>query len=60
MKRNGLNNDIHFKLMKMQEENERLRVGSVTVPEVERLLIENRKMREELQRFQTEGISDTS
>ncbi|CAD8085756.1 unnamed protein product [Paramecium primaurelia] len=56
MKRKGLNsNDIHFKLMKIQEENERLRQANLSVNEVEKLMQENRKMREELQKLQSQS-----
>ncbi|CAD8100499.1 unnamed protein product [Paramecium primaurelia] len=56
MKRKGLNsNDMHFKLMKIQEENERLRQANLSVNEVEKLMQENRKMREELQKLQSQS-----
>ncbi|CAK93845.1 unnamed protein product (macronuclear) [Paramecium tetraurelia] len=56
MKRSGLNqNDLHFKLMKMQEENERLREGQLSNDEVEKIIQENRKMKEELQKLQQQS-----
>ena len=39
MKRKGLNaNDVHFKLMKLQEENDKLKSTTVSVSEVENLI----------------------
>ncbi|CAD8195399.1 unnamed protein product [Paramecium pentaurelia] len=56
MKRSGLNqNDLHFKLMKMQEENERLREIQLSNDEVEKIIQENRKMKEELQKLQQQS-----
>ncbi|CAD8103063.1 unnamed protein product [Paramecium sonneborni] len=62
MKRNGLNqNDLHFKLMKMQEENERLREIQLSNDEIEKIIQENRKMKEEIQKFQQQSsIGDPS
>lgn len=53
LKRKGLNShDIHVKLMALQEENERLKKGSVAITEVERLVEENRKMKMEINKLQ--------
>ena len=49
MKRRGLNaQDVHFKLMKVQEENSRLKKDFVSVNQVEGLIQENRSMKVEL------------
>jgi hypothetical protein len=43
MKRKGLNtNDVHLQLMKVKEENDRLRKEFVSVTQVEGLIKENR------------------
>jgi hypothetical protein len=43
MKRAGVNaNDFHYKMMKLQEENDRLRTNTVSINEVEKLVQENR------------------
>ncbi|KAM3129091.1 hypothetical protein pb186bvf_018803 [Paramecium bursaria] len=63
MKRNGINStDLHFKLMKMQEENERLRQTVMSVQDVEKLMKENRIMKEELSKTQQsqEAFSEAS
>lgn len=53
MKRRGLNaQDVHFKLMKVQEENSRLKKDFVSVNQVEGLIQENRSMKVELQKIQ--------
>lgn len=52
MKRNGINpSDLHFKMMKLQEENERLRFQAVSVSDVEKLIAENRSMKLEIQKL---------
>ena len=39
MKRNGINaNDLNFKVMKLIEENDRLRNNTVSIKEVEQLI----------------------
>ncbi|CAD8106247.1 unnamed protein product [Paramecium sonneborni] len=56
MKRSGLNqNDLHFKLMKIQEENERLREIQLSNDDVEKIIQENRKMKEEIQKLQQQS-----
>ena len=37
--------DIHTKLLNLQEENEKLKKTSVSMADVERLIEENRKMK---------------
>ena len=49
MKKRGINaNDIHMKLMKLQEENEKLKSQSMNVGEIEKLIKENREMKLEI------------
>jgi hypothetical protein len=49
MKKRGINaNDIHMKLMKLQEENEKLKSQSMNVAEIEKLIKENREMKLEI------------
>ncbi len=46
LKRKGLNaQDIHAKLVALQEENERLKKTHVSLAEVEKLIEENRRMK---------------
>jgi hypothetical protein len=60
MKRKGLNaNDIHFKFIKVQEENERLKKDTVSVQQVEVLIKENRDMKMELQKYNISTVMDT-
>jgi len=51
-------NQVHNKLLILQEENDRLRNAHFSVQEVERLMEENRQMRMELQHFKVDGQSD--
>ena len=52
MKKRGINaNDVHLKLMKLQEENEKLKNQSMNVMEFEKLIRENRQMKLEIQRM---------
>ena len=44
--------DIHGKLMNLQEENEKLKRTSVSIQDVERLIEENRKMKMEIDKLQ--------
>lgn len=53
MKRTGVHaNDVHFKMIKLQEENERLKQNFVSVNEVEKLISDNRQMKLEIQKLQ--------
>ena len=52
MKKHGLNiEDVHKRLLKLQEENEKLRKTHISINEVEKLIEENRKMKLEIQRI---------
>ena len=51
-------NQVHNKLLILQEENDRLRNSHFSIQEVERLMEENRKMRMELQQLKIDGQSD--
>ena len=44
--------DVHQKLVSLQEENEKLKKTSVSMDEVERLIEENRKMKMEIYKLQ--------
>lgn len=44
--------DIHGKLMNLQEENQKLKKTSVSIQDVERLIEENRKMKMEIHKLQ--------
>ena len=50
-------NEVHQKLLMLQQENERLRQSHVSIEEVEKLIEENRIMKSELQKLRggTEG-----
>lgn len=53
LKRKGLNpDDIHTKLLSLQEENDKLRKTSVSMVDVERLIEENRLMKMEIHKLQ--------
>lgn len=53
MKRKGMSaDDIHSKLMSLQEENEKLKKTSVSIEDVEKLIEENRKMKLEIYKLQ--------
>ena len=45
--------DIHSKLLHLQQENDRLRLNFVSVAEVEKLIFENKSMKMELQKLHT-------
>ena len=51
-------NEVHNKLLILQEENDRLRQAHLSVHEVERLMEENRAIRMELQQLKTDGQSE--
>jgi len=53
-------NQVHNKLLILQEENDRLRNAHFSVSEVEKLMEENRSMKMELQHFKLEVQSETS
>jgi len=53
-------NQVHNKLLILQEENDRLRNAHFSVSEVERLMEENRNMKMELQQFKLEVQSETT
>ena len=44
-------NEVHQKLLILQEENDRLRQTVLSVKDVEKLMAENRQMKFELQKF---------
>lgn len=44
--------DIHTKLMQLQQENEQLKKTSVSIDDVEKLIEENRKMKLEIYKLQ--------
>jgi len=44
-------NEVHQKLLILQQENERLRQQHVSIEEVERLIEENKRMKMELQKL---------
>ena len=44
--------DIHTKLLNLQEENEKLKKTSVSMADVERLIEENRQMKMEIHKLQ--------
>lgn len=49
MKKRGVNPfDVHSRLLKLQEENERLKKNTISINEVEKLIEENRKMKLEI------------
>lgn len=55
-RKNGLTGgvqDIHTKMITLQQENERLRQNFVSIDEVEKLISENKSMKMELQKMQT-------
>lgn len=53
MKRKGMSpDDIHNKLMQLQQENEQLKKTSVSIEDVEKLIEENRKMKMEIYKLQ--------
>ena len=55
-RKNGLTGgvqDIHTKMITLQQENERLRQNFVSISEVEKLISENKTMKVELQKLQT-------
>lgn len=45
--------DVHTKLLYLQQENDRLRQNFVSIAEVEKLISENKLMKQELQKMQT-------
>ena len=45
--------DIHSKLIHLQQENDRLRQNFVSIDEVEKLIFENKSMKMELQKMHT-------
>lgn len=51
--------EVHNKLLLLKEENERLRQNQVTVTEVEKLLDENKKLKQELQKLKPEFDIET-
>lgn len=53
LKRKGMSpDDIHTKLLNLQEENEKLKKTSVSMADVERLIEENRQMKMEIHKLQ--------
>ena len=44
--------DIHAKLMSLQEQNQKLKKTSVSMQDVEKLIEENRKMKMEIHKLQ--------
>lgn len=55
-RKNGLTGgvqDVHTKLIHLQQENDRLRQNFVSISEVEKLISENKLMKQELQKLQT-------
>ena len=53
LKRKGMNpDDIHTRLLSLQEENEKLKKTSVSMVDVERLIEENRLMKMEIHKLQ--------
>ena len=62
MRRQGISaiGEVHNKLLILKEENDRLRQNRVSVEEVEMLLQENRRMKQELQRLKITTSQDAS
>ncbi|KAL4438950.1 hypothetical protein ABPG74_016670 [Tetrahymena malaccensis] len=57
MKKKGINpNDIHQRLLKLQEENERLKKTHISINEVEKLIQENRQMKLEITKIQQNTV----
>jgi hypothetical protein len=60
MRRKGLQqNDIHVKLLKLQDENEKLKKTHISLNEVENLIAENRHMKTEIQKIYQTGSINT-
>ena len=60
MKRKGMSpDDIHNKLLHLQQENEQLKKTSVSIDDVEKLLEENRKMKMEIHKLQVTQYGHT-
>jgi regulator of replication initiation timing len=51
--------DIHIKLVSLQEENEKLKKTSVSMQDVEKLIEENRKMKLEIYKLQVTQYGHT-
>lgn len=60
LKRKGMSpDDIHSRLVSLQEENEKLKKTSVSMEEVEKLIEENRKMKMEIYKLQVTQYGNT-
>lgn len=54
MKKKGVNPfDVHSRLLKLQDENERLKKTHISIIEVEKLITENRQMKMEISKIQS-------